>query len=1014
MIKDFFTRVLPDTTKKVLGTIGGWIKEELQEAEKNVFEDLKKSGEELQKNPVYRDDNGVGKAVVDIGKAVIQGTAQSGGSVALTLMGKEELSDEELESAHPGLLKAKKIIYGDDPLRSIQKRIAIAKQDIEEKGGVEIPFTTSKIPVKKELAGPLSTIGVIGMIGLDFTGWGGGKSQVIKQLSKADKIGDVTNIIRKTLTGVDEKVVKKVVEKYGPTLVKLTTEDDVAKVLTKIDDVVKGSKATAIPTKTRKFLESVKEAKPDVPIKVGTQYIPRSTDDLAIKARNLIVDDIDMAEQIAKTGTDDKAIATAAELIKHYTDEALKSTSKATKNTLLDKASDLAHLTAENLTELGRSVQAASIMGRLTPEGMLRFAAREINKYNEAVLKSKGLFGLKKKIPNLTPEMTETILKEYKNIEKLEDGAQKAIAFKALTDKIGELIPSPLFKKLISVWKAGLLTGIKTSGLNTMSNLFHGVSETIKDVPATAIDSVASLFTGKRTVGLTVRGVKEGVEEGFKKGWRYLKTGYDERNVAAKLDYHKVNFGKGKLAKGIQKYEETIFHILGAEDQPFYYAAKARSLQSQAIAMAKNAGKKGAEAKAFIEKLVDSPTDEMIRYATNDAEIAVFQNPTVLGKIAKAIQKAPGGEFVVPFGKTPSAVATQFVNYTPVGIVKTIIQNIGKGKFDQRLFSQGLARGLTGTGIMYLGSELFKKGMINLDRPKNEREQKLWEAEGRTPNSIKLGGKWRNINVLGPAGYALITGANFRKFLKEGGSPFKAMMDATAGGVKSLSEQTFLQGLRSILDALNDPSRFFEGYFANTAASFIPTIVSDLAKSFDEVERRSPEVLDRIKARIPGFRQTLEPQVDVLGNERLKGGNFIETMIDPSRPSNIIDSPVADELRRITDAGFNVSPTQLGDKDGYKGLEPEENTMIWKKAGELINEKLSKLFTLKQYEELDDEEKAKAIEAVVEKSKLVARVQAVMELTDELSGDELKNKLKELKESGLMTKQVFEEYLKLK
>jgi hypothetical protein len=217
-----------------------------------------------------------------------------------------------------------------------------------------------------------------------------------------------------------------------------------------------------------------------------------------------------------------------------------------------------------------------------------------------------------------------------------------------------------------------------------------------------------------------------------------------------------------------------------------------------------------------------------------------------------------------------------------------------------------------------------------------------------------------------------------------------------------------------VLDALNDPSRFFQGYFSGTVSSIVPTLVGDLAKSFDGLERRTGGVLDKVMAKIPGLRQTLEPQIDVLGQERKLGGNFLETMLDPSRPSNILTSNVANELRRITDAGFNVSPTQLGDKNGYKGLSPEENTAIWKKSGELMNDKLNSLFNLEQYKNLTDEDKAKMIEDIVEKSKLYARVQSVMDMTEDLSGEELKNKMSELKKSGLMTKDVFKKYLELK
>ena len=476
----------------------------------------------------------------------------------------------------------------------------------------------------------------------------------------------------------------------------------------------------------------------------------------------------------------------------------------------------------------------------------------------------------------------------------------------------------------------------------------------------------------------------------------------------------KVSFGKGKVAKALQKYEESIFHLMGAEDQPFYYGAKARSLASQAIAQAKNEGLKGAEATKFIEDLIKNPTDKMMKYAVSDAEIAVFQNKTTLGEIAQAVQKAPGGEIVVPFGRTPASVATQMINYSPIGIVKTIVENIGKGKFDQRAFSQGIGRAITGTGAMYIGTELFKKGLISLSYPTSEKEQKLWELEGRTANSINIGGKWRNISIFGPAGNLLIAGGNYQQALEESGSPTQAIIASSLGGIKSLKEQTFLSGINQIINAIDNPQTSAVGYAGGLISSLIPTIVGDVAKTTDTTERRTPAILDKSLAKIPGARETLEPQVNVLGQERQLGGNWLETMIDPSRPSNIISTPVSTELRRLWNAGLKSSPTLVGDKNGYKGLTPEENTAIWKRTGELMDGKLNNLINLEQYKKLDDEDRANLVEIVIDKSKLLARAQAVMDLTEELSGQELKNKLSELKKSGLMTKEVFKKYLEIK
>ena len=759
--------------------------------------------------------------------------------------------------------------------------------------------------------------------------------------------------------------------------------------------------------KERGFIQSVKEVIPGAK-KVAGQYVSRETDDLAIKAKNLIKSDIVQAEKLALTGSDDNAVAIASELIKKYGDDAAKATDPGQAGALYDKAAEIANTLAPKLTEQGRAIQAASILGRLTPEGQLRFAAREIQRFNE--------LNPLKKIPELTGEQAKFISEEMKAIQGMTDGIEKAMRFQKIQNYIQDLVPTPLFKKLTTVWKAGLLTGVKTSGLNLFSNLSHGISEIAKDIPAAIVDSAASLFTGQRTKTFTVRKAFEGLKEGAVKGKRYFSTGFDERNIGAKLDYHRVNFGKGKVAKAFQTYTDTVFRALGTADQPFYYGALSRSLMDQALARGMNAGLKGKELVKFAEDLVQKPTEEMIRYGVADATTAVFQNKTKLGEAARKIQDIPGvGEFVLPFGKTPSSVAMQIVGYSPVGVVKTIVENIGKGKFDQRLFSQGIGRGLTGTAVMFVGMELAKKGFISLDYPiKNEREQELQKAEGVKPNSIKVNGKWRSPIILGPAGNLLLIGAHLQNSLETSGSPTEALSKAMLRSLKSFTEQTFLTGIQDAVNAITDPERYASSYLPNLLSSFVPTLVSDVSRATDPKERRAETTLQRVQARIPGARRGLEPQVDVLGRERESVGNPLEILIDPTRPSPDVGNNVSTELRRLTKSGFKVSPTALGDRKGYKGLSQQENTELWKLAGGITNDKLESLFSNESYLKLPDDKKGKIVEKVISQAKVNARAGIAIQATEGLSGEELKKKLSELKAGGLLTREVLDKYMELR
>ena len=780
----------------------------------------------------------------------------------------------------------------------------------------------------------------------------------------------------------------------------------------KVVDVTKehtgkaSTKVAEFGTKERGFISSTKAVIPEAS-KVAGQYIPRSTDELSMKASNLIKDDPALAFTRATTESGEEAVAIASELIKKYSNDAANAVDDLAKNDAYDKAAEVANSIATKLTESGRAVQAASILGRMTPEGQLRFAAREIQKFNEA--------NPTKKIKELTGEQAKEITEEMKIINSMPDGLDKAMRLQKLQQKVTSLIPSPLWKKITTVWKAGLLTGVKTSGLNLFSNFSHALSEVAKDAPAAAIDSVASLFTGKRTKTFTLRKAFDGIKEGSVKGKRYFSTGFDERNIGAKLDYSRVNFGKGVVGKAFQAYTDTVFKTLGATDQPFYYAALSRSLMDQALANGKNLGLKGKELRDHAYKIVENPSEEMIRYGVADATTAVFQNRTKLGDAAGTIQKLPGvGQIVLPFAQTPSSVAMQIIAYSPVGAIKTVFENVGKGKFDQRLFSQGLGRSIVGTAFLALGYKLGEKGLVSLGYPKgDEAEQELQKAEGRKPNSILINGKWRSPMVLGPMGNIILMGAHFSDALQKAGSPTEAAAIAAGGVWKSFMEQTFLTGVNNFAEVLQDPARYAGSYLPNLAASTVPTIVADVARATDPKERKSQSGFtgeafqERVQARIPGARRSLEPDIDIIGRERESVGNPLEILADPTRPSPVTGNLVTSELRRLMELDYRVSPTKLGDRDGYKVLTPEQNTKLWKTSGELTNNKLNGLFNSPQYQKAPDEQKKKIVDQFVEKGQNYARAAMVAELTDGLKGAEMAAKLKELKEGGLLTRDVY-------
>lgn len=816
-------------------------------------------------------------------------------------------------------------------------------------------------------------------------------------------------------TGVKPNIVDVTAEYTGKPSEKIAR---IQREISEIKDVVPSKNKDEFE---RAFSKRVRVANPDANL-TPQMDTRRNTAQLAARAKEIVkngdqqsyLDDIRSDKNVT-----DEHIAVASQLLNRYKQELDSAPDMGRKNEIYESMADVAHDTAARLTEAGRTIQAATILGNVTPEGALRRAARQINKYNAD--------NPSKPPQKLTTDQTRIIYKEKEEINNMPMGEERAMREFFFNDALARLTPSSKADMISNTWKAGLLTGLKTTGLNIASNASHFITELIKDVPSVGVDIISALFTGQRTKALTTRGLTSGAGEGFGKGWRYLKTGFDERNVGGKLDFKPMNFGNSKTAKAFQAYTDVVFRTIGSQDQPFYYAAAKHSLWSQALATGINKKLKGSELIEFARDLVKNPTEDILKRSVTDAQMVVFQNKTELGRLAKGIQNAkiagiPVGQFVVPFAQTPSAVAMQIINYSPVGAVKTIIQNIGKGKFDQKAFSDGIGRSIVGTAPLAIGAALYENGMISLEYPSgNEREIELNKAEGQTYNAIKFteDGKWRSIITLGPAGNLLLFGAYFQKALNESGSLSEAMYTGGFGALSSFTEQTFMTGFNKFTEFIQDPVRYGESYLPNLAASAIPTIISDVAKANDPGQRnsRGENFVDSLKTRamnrLPGVRNQLPVSIDALGNQVPRGTGPIESMIDPTRPSEDISTPLTEELRRLTEEGFAVSPTKIGTSKGYASLNTQQEQDFYETVGSNVKEKLEILTSDELYQNLSDNERASIIEKITTKAKNQGAAIYVLQQTDSIPLEAQEEILLKLKEDGILNSDVFRAYKKL-
>jgi hypothetical protein len=201
---------------------------------------------------------------------------------------------------------------------------------------------------------------------------------------------------------------------------------------------------------------------------------------------------------------DDKDVA--------FTQQAIE---RADKEGRFDDASALHDTLSEHLVKNGQTVQAASLFYRRSPQGMVHKAERD----------------LKKAGVTLTDDIRQNLRDRAESIKNSENPARKQRTTAEFQKYVRDNIPRGKLDNALSVWKAGLLSGVKTHEGNVLSNTAFGALKTASNPLSAAFDKTFSLGTRQRTKTLTSKGNLSGFKEGSKKGLDTLKTGIDERAV---------------------------------------------------------------------------------------------------------------------------------------------------------------------------------------------------------------------------------------------------------------------------------------------------------------------------------------------------------------------------------------------------------------------------------------------------------------------------------------------------
>ncbi|KKW89404.1 thermonuclease family protein [Sphingobium chungbukense] len=533
--------------------------------------------------------------------------------------------------------------------------------------------------------------------------------------------------------------------------------------------------------------------------------------------------------------------------------------------------------------------------------------------------------------------------------------------------------------KINEYWVNSLLSGPQTHVVNMLSNTMtalaqipeHGAAAMIglgrrAVAPNASADRVMFSELGARSVGLL-----QGAREGLAQAVRTFRTG-DASDFANKVEARSQDAISGRKGEIIR----LPTRLLSAEDELFKAMARRMELAGLAVRQAGKERLTGEAARKRAGELLANPTEKMLDQAFDYGRYVTFQRP--LGPAARGIsqftQWMPGAKFVLPFIRTPTNLLKFSLERSPAApLVDSWRADFRAGGARRDL---AVARAMVGTGVGALVTELAANGYVTGAGPADPGARALLRADGWQPYSIKIGDKYISYQRLDPFATTLGVAAgmvDLQDYMTDKQKDKGALL-MTASIMQNLSSKTWLSGMGDLIEAVNDPMRYGEGFARRLAGSAaVPAGIAQVARTVDPTMREAEDILDAAKARIPGISTTLPERRDVWGAPVTGEGGVGPDIFSPVWVSTAKNDPVN---KALLQARVNISEplrdvkTSSGEVRRLTGKEYGEYRAL---AGSIAYGEIGELTASPDWMAMDQTERKKEVTKILRSARERAR-----------------------------------------
>ncbi len=538
----------------------------------------------------------------------------------------------------------------------------------------------------------------------------------------------------------------------------------------------------------------------------------------------------------------------------------------------------------------------------------------------------------------------------------------------SMGDLIRKAAPPSLADYAGEWWMNSVLSNPLSHARNFLGNMTSSLFAPVETLGSAAIERPLAFVQGRAPersfaeVPAQITGMVKGIPEGVQAALQTFRYG------ANPLEVTRADIGRTPAFTGwLGRVIHAPTNLMEAGDQFFYAINYRGALNTEAIRAAQREGLSGRTLLNRAADLMDSPTPEMVKAASRNAEYRLFRQPAgdVTQKIIELRNTAPGLKYIIPFVRTPVNLAKFGLERSPAAFLNPqLIKNIATKNPEA---ADQLSRALIGSTILSGFGAALASGNLDITAaaPTTAAARDRFYREGKQPFAIKIGDHWVGYSQLQPLAETLTMLAATVDAVRNNQDPAAAALQAATTVGQNLADQTYMTGLSNLMDAINDPQNKAQQFATSTGQGFVPFSGTQrfLANVTDTRVRQPEGWAQRFETNIPGLSQNVPPRLTAFGEEAQRQ--------NPASPIQITrdqTSAVDAELGRLgVEVGF------AGNSIGGKALDRDQQETYQRITGQLIELKLGTLLRSSKYQAATDVDKQNLMEDTIRQAREQAR-----------------------------------------